>query len=113
MVGSSLLPLEQWVFLATSASTATTPQKQTGFRYTLSSTSTQVVAFDTRGPTGSFYDLAINATIFIGGDDQFENNLVNFWLQNVRLYLNYCPNSVDEMINLATMETGNIFTIHT
>ena len=104
-----MLPLDQWVFLC--STTSTIEQKQNGFRYTLPSTSTQIVAFGTRLPIGSFYDLASNATVFIGGD--IFKSLSNNWLQAVRLYLNYFPNSVDEMINLAIMETGNIFTFQT
>ena len=86
-----------------------TPQKQNGFRYTLTSTSSRIVAFGSREPSGSFFDLSIAATIFIGGDLSYLNTGINFWLQNVRLYLNYFPDSVDEMINLAIMDTGNFF----
>lgn len=96
------------MFLATSINTATTPQKQNGFRYTLTSSSDRVVAFDTRAPKGSFYDLAINGNIFVGGDTFYAND-AEYWLQGARLYLNYFPDTVDEMINLAIMETGNIF----
>ena len=106
--GAALLPLGQWVFLA--LSTNTDIKKHTGFRYTLASTSSRVAAFNTRGPSGSnFYNLANNSNIFIGADNNYKNNGSEFWLQSVTLYLNYYPNSVDEMINLAIMETGNIF----
>ena len=100
-----MLPTNKWVFLALTTNTAT--QKQNGFRYTLPSTTTQTSVFDTRGPTGAFYDLSIDATIFIGNDGI--HGASNNWLQYVRMYLNYFPNSVDEMINLATMDTGNIY----
>ena len=108
-MGSVLLPVGQWVFLC--STTSTIAQKQNGFRYTLPSTSTQTVAFGTRSPSGSFYDLARNATVYIGGDGY--KPMSSNWLQAVRLYLNYFPNSVDEMINLAVMETSNIFTFQT
>ena len=99
------------MFLAISVNVETTPQKQYGFRYTLSSTSTRTIAFNNREPpSGSFYQLQINATIFIGGDDFFRNNGNNFeyWQQSVRLYLNYSPQTQNEFINLAIMDTGNI-----
>ena len=80
---------------------------QNGFRYTLPSTSAQTVVFSTRGPIGAFYDMAINGTVYIGGD--FTYSASNAWMQYVRLYLNYVPNSEDEMINLATMSTGKHF----
>ena len=87
--------------------TASTPQKQNGFRYTLTDTSTQKIVFGTRNPTGSYYDLKNNGTVFIGGDNY--HNKANSVLQYIRLYLNYFPDSEDEMINIATMETGNVF----
>lgn len=103
--GNQLYPLNQWVFLAVGTNT-NTPQQQSGIRYTLPSTSTQTIKFATRGPTGSFYDLAYNATVFIGGDNV--KLMGGIWVQNVRLYLNYFPTSKDEMLNLAIMSTGNI-----
>ena len=87
--------------------TSTVTQQQNGFRYTLPDTSTQIKTFETRTPTGLFYDLKNSATVFVGGDPFYA--ITDFWLQNVRLYLNYFPNSVDEMINLAIANTGNIF----
>ena len=102
--GDTLFPLNQWVFVV--LTTSTISQKQNGFRYTLPSTSTRKAIFNTRSPTGSFYDLNIGGKIFIGGDDYYTP--ANAWLQYVRVYLNYIPNSEDEMLNLAIMNTGNI-----
>ena len=103
-VGNTLQPTNTWVFEV--MATSTISQKQNGFRYTLPSTSTQTKAFDTRAPSGSFYELEIGATIYVGGC--FKHPAANYWLQNVRMYLNYFPNSVDEMLNLAIMDTGSI-----
>ena len=107
--GSTLIPTNKWVFLALTTNTVT--QIQNGFRYTLPSTSEQKVVFNTRDPPGILFDMKIGGTVFIGGDTVY--NLGDFWLQYVRMYLNYFPNSEDEMINLAVMETGNIFTLQT
>ena len=95
------------MFLALTTNTGTTPHKQNGFRYTLPSTSSQTVVFDTRNPSGSFYDLEIGGQVFVGGDNWIPKS--NFWIQYFRVYINYFPNSVDEMINLAIMGIGNIF----
>lgn len=97
-----MFPLGQWVFLA--LSTSTTSQKQTGFRYTLTSTSTRTIHLETI--SGSFYDMEIDGTIFIGGDSWY--NTANALQQYVRFYLNYYPSTEDEFINLATMDTGTI-----
>ena len=99
-----MFPLDTWVFLA--LSTSTISQKQTGFRYTLPSTSTQTMALASRSPIGSFYDLEIGSTAFIGGDPWYDP--ARAWLQYVRVYINYYPNSMDEMLNLAIMDTGSI-----
>ena len=104
-----MIPPNKWVFLALTTNTVT--QIQNGFRYTLPSTSEQKVVFNTRDPPGILFDMEIGGTVFIGGDTVY--NLGDFWLQYVRMYLNYFPNSEDEMINLAVMETGNIFTLQT
>ena len=90
--------------------TSTILQKQNGFRYTLPSTSTQTLVFDSRSPNGAFYDLKITGRINIGRDSDY--NPAYAWLQHVKLYLNYFPNSEDELINLATMDTGNISIVH-
>ena len=58
-------------------------------------------------PSGSFYKLKIGGKVIIGEDAWY--NPANAWMQYVRLYLNYFPNSEEEMINLAIMNTGNIF----
>lgn len=97
-----MLPVDQWVFLA--VTTTTISQKQTGFRYTLPSTSTQTTVLNSRSPIGSFYDLSIGSSVFLGDDPWYSP--ANAWLQYVRLYLNYYPSSLDEMINLAIMDTG-------
>ena len=97
------------MFLATSISGDTSPQKDYGFRYTLPTTATQTAFLDSRTSSGSFHSLSKDATLFIGGDPFYPNNAVNYWLQRVRIYVNYCPETVDEMINLAIMETGNFF----
>ena len=97
-------PIGQWVFLALTSSTIL--QKQNGFRYTLPSTSTQTVILATRGATSSFYNLSLSATVYIGDDNSY--NIANAWLHYVRLYLNYFPNSEEEMLNLATLDSGNI-----
>ena len=60
----------------------------------------------TRSPSGSFYNLSSSATVYIGDDNWY--NIANAWLHYVRLYLNYFPNSEEEMLNLATMVSGNI-----
>ena len=96
-----MLPIGKWVFFA--LSTSSTLQKQTGFRYTLPSASTQTTALATI--TGPFYDVLIDSTIFIGDDSYYDP--ANAWLQYVRLYLNYYPSSLDEMINLAISDTGS------
>ena len=98
------------MFLASSITTIALPHKQNGFRYTLPSTSSQTAVFDTRNPisSGQFYDLDINGGVYVGGDPW--RPPPNFWIQYFRVYINYFPNSVDEMINLAIMDTGsNIF----
>ena len=103
-----MLPLGKWVFVAMATDTASTPQKQHGFRYTLTDTSTQKIVYGTRNPIGSYYDLDnSDSKVFIGGDDFHAK--AHSVLQYVRLYLNYFPDSEDEMINLATMDTGTIF----
>ena len=99
-----MFPISQWVFVV--LTTSTISQKQNGFRYTLPSTSAQTPIFDTRSPIGSFYDLDIGGKISIGADAW--NSPANAWLQYVRVYLNYFPKSVDEMLNLAIMDTGSI-----
>ena len=99
------------MFLATAVNNGSTPQKQNGFRYTLTSTSTStpIISFANREPIGSLNNLVITGTVFIGGDIFYPNNGVNYWMQGVRSYVNYFPNSEDDMINLAIMETGNTF----
>ena len=98
------------MFVASSINTAISPHKQFGFLYKLPSTSDQTVIFHTRSPdsSGNFYDLEINGEVQIGGDAW--KPATNFWIQYFRAYLNYFPKSVEEMVNLAIMDTGsNIF----
>ena len=101
-----MLPIGQWVFLALAVNTNT--QTENGFRYTLPSISDPVIVFATTTPTssGQLYGLAPNSTYFIGGDPYY-GNVNSTWLQYVKLYVDYFPNSIDEMINLATLDTGN------
>ena len=105
-MGQVLLPIGTWVFLA--MSTNTNAQVQNGFRYTLPSTSTQTLVYGSRSPTsgGVFYDLASNGTYFLGGDTWL-GDAGNVVLQYVRLYVDYFSNSNNEMINLASLDSGN------
>ena len=97
-----MFPIGEWVFVALATNTNT--QMQNGFRYTLPSTSTQTIVYGSRSATsgGVFFDLASNGTYFLGGDPWDPN--AGVILQYVRLYIDYFPNSVDEMINLANYE---------
>jgi hypothetical protein len=54
-----------------------------------------------------YYPLASNTTFFLGGDDLGYDSC-NCSLQYARVYINYFPNSTDEYINLALMNTGNL-----
>ena len=89
------------MFYALSMDRAT---KLNGFRYALSSTSTQEIHFKSKKDT--YWELSSDNTIFIGGDKYYES--ADIWLQNVRLYSNYFPDSEGEMINLAIRDSGNI-----
>ena len=99
-----MFPLDKWVFIA--LSTTTNLQKQTGFRYILTSTTARTTYLASRSPSGSFYDLSIGSTAFIGGDPFYAP--ARAWIQYVRVYLNYYPNTVDEFLNLAVLNTGSI-----
>ena len=104
---NTLLPLGQWVFIASAVNSAT--QNQSGFRYTLPSTSTQTIVFNIKTSTGGlFYDLAPNVSVLLGGNSFGLYYSCNCDLQYARVYVNYFPNSSDEYINLALMNTGNI-----
>lgn len=78
---------------------------QYGFRYTLESTSSQIVRFGSRSPKGLFYDLTINGTYYLGGDPWIPPG--NCWLQYVRLYIDYVSTTPDEITSLALMDSGN------
>ena len=101
----TLVPVGQWTFFA--SATSTTTQKQSGFRYSLPSTSTRSMTFKTRSPSGAFYDLAENVMLYLGGDHRGEYEPCRCELRYARVYINYYPNSEDEYINLAMMDTGN------
>ena len=81
---------------------------QNGFRYTLSSTSVQEIVFANRpAASGNFYDLSPTASVLLGGDNHgYSSCLCD--LQDARVYVDYYPDSADEYINLAVMNTGKI-----
>ncbi len=63
--------------------------------------------FQNRSPpdSGSFYPLLQNATVYIGGSP-YDGAYCSCDLQYARIYIDYFPNSLDEMINLAIIEAG-------
>jgi hypothetical protein len=63
--------------------------------------------FQNRSPYegGSFYPLWQNGTVYIGGSP-YDGDYCSCYLQYARVYIDYFPNSLDEMINLAIMEAG-------
>lgn len=65
------------------------------------------MTFKTRSPSGAFYDLAENVMLYLGGDHRGEYEPCRCELRYARVYINYYPNSEDEYINLAMMDTGN------
>lgn len=98
-----MFPSNQWVFVA--LATDTTSNKQNGFRYIISST-TATWEFKTRSSVGNFYPLKQTGKITLGGGNGNGNCACS--LRYARIYIDYYPNSVDEMINLAIMEQGII-----
>ena len=100
-----MVPAGQWVFIA--VSTSATLQKQSGFRYILSSTTTQTIVAKTGSPpSGQLYHLAPNATFFVGGDNNADLLSCNCAIRYARVYTNFFATSEDEFLNLAIMDTG-------
>ena len=99
-----MVPIGEWIFVAASVSAKL--QKQTGFRYIISSTTTQTMVVMTNPPlSGQLYHLAPNATFFVGGDYVFASCHCD--IRYARVYTNFFANAVDEFINLAIMDIGN------
>lgn len=98
------MPVGQWVFLGFGGNT--TGNIQSGFRYTLSSTAGQTIVFANRVWTDA-YDITSNAVVWVGGDNLGYLSC-GCELQYARVYADYFPNSEDEYINLANMNTGNL-----
>jgi len=67
------------------------------------------MTFKTRTPAGlgQFYDLAPNATFYVGGDHFDYYDSCGCDIRYARVYINYYPKSEDEYINLAMMDRGN------
>jgi hypothetical protein len=113
-----MAPIGNWIFFCTSVDA--TAGINYGFRYYLNSSSTTYYNyFGTR--SDSFYALTYaNAQINVGG---YANINVNFpkiylpqnfatcgcMLQYFRFFIDYAPNTADQMLNLAMMTANSMF----
>lgn len=105
-----MAPIGKWVFFGTGVDSVA--KKNYGFRYYLNSESSSNYKLATR--TKNFYTLNYpTAQLNIGGvatDSGYpETHFGTTWgtLQYVRLFFDYTPTTVDEFINIATMEAGS------
>lgn len=92
-----MLPLNEWVFLCIGIRGST--NMQYGFRYHLKNDQTSTIFFKQQNPSGTLYTIDPSSEISLGGD--LYAGLCYCTLQYVRFYIDYVPDSQDQMINLA------------
>ena len=96
-----MFPSTAWVFL--SQGTDTTTNIQYGIRYHLQSISQQTIFYLTRTLPGTAYSATPATQAFWGGAINHPGTGSTRILSYVRFFLDYVPNSRDQMINLAMM----------
>ncbi len=103
-----MFPTGEWVFLA--LGTDSTANMEYGFRYYPQSTTNLTAFFNTRTLSSPSYNITPSCTAFWGGDTFY--NSPGQTLQYVRVYIDYVPTSLDQMINLAMMQQGGILILN-
>lgn len=102
-----MLPLNEWVFLCLGIRNSVNTQY--GFRYHLNADKTSNIVFKEKVRQTALHTISPSSTIYWGGDPFHE--VCYCTLQYVRFYIDYVPDSQDEMINLAINSVDGILVI--